>query len=92
MAMVISESELLEALASSLSTKGAAEARTLRDLQRETGIGDKRLRRALCAMQDDGLLELHWVRRDGLNGRPQLVPAYALKQKSPKKSPRKPRR
>lgn len=89
-AVVITESEILDALAAA-TAGGPAEARTGPELQREFGIGEKRLRNALRLFNEAGRLEVHRVARMSLAGAQVLVPAYTIKP-APKASKKAPKR
>lgn len=74
--IVITEAEIRDALAE--ATNGPKEARTVQELVSDTGVAERRVRRALKALQIEGRLQAHTVRRPDLSGRMQPVPAYAI--------------
>lgn len=73
---MITESELLDALASASNTP--ADARSVHELVAATGLSEKRIRTALKILQRAGRLGVHRVTRTDLCGRPQQVPAYTI--------------
>lgn len=77
MATVITQNELLEALAQ--ANAAPAEARTVNELIALTGWEVKKVRAAIgkLAMQDR--IEVHRVKRTTISGLPISVPAYAIK-------------
>lgn len=86
--VTITESELLEALNTALGSTAPADALTFEDIRRETGIGEKRLRAALRAIQVDGRLRVHAVMRRDLAGRGIKVPAYTITPKAKRNAKR----
>lgn len=77
--VTITEGDLLDALVT--ASAAPEDARTVAEIQQTTGIGEKRLRRAMLALQSDGRLQVHRVVRRSLDGRAVLVPAYTVTPK-----------
>jgi DNA-binding transcriptional regulator PaaX len=73
---VITTDEILDALVT--ASTAPEDARTMAEIKQETGIGEKRLRRALVSIRDEGRLQVHHVVRRDLSGKPQKVPAYTI--------------
>lgn len=78
-AVRITAAELLDALAAALPGEGPANARTVQEIIRDTGLSPGRVRIALQSMQAAGRLELHRVTRPGIDGRAARVPAYTIR-------------
>lgn len=76
--IVISESEILEALAKAGSGSGPEDARTIRELEAATGIGHQRIRKALRIYQQKGRLVVHKAYRAALDGAFRHVPTYTI--------------
>lgn len=74
----ITEQDIHDALAASVAGNAPENARTLAEIQSMVAVGEKRLRRALGAIQAEGRLVVHKVMRRSLDGRPILVPAYTI--------------
>ncbi len=76
MATVITQNELLDALAK--ANAAPAEARTVRELAEFTGWPEKRIRDAIgkLAMQDR--IAVHQVKRTRINGQSNTVAAYTI--------------
>lgn len=76
MATVITQAELLEALAQ--ANAAPAEARTVNELEVLTGWNKHRIRDAIgkLAMQDR--IVVHQVKRRQIDGNMRTVPAYAI--------------
>ena len=72
----ITESELLDALAASVSGRGPEEAKTVLEIAAATGITEKRVRRALGWWKARGRLAVHRVLRPRLDD--TLVPVSAF--------------
>lgn len=77
--IVITEAELLDALAEAARGVEPSEARTGPELMAATGFPEKRLRAALKALQAQGRLDVHQVTRQSLDGRAIRVPAYTVR-------------
>lgn len=80
MATGITQAELLEALAAAACGSAPEEAKTMKQLRRETGFSEKRVREALEAMQDAGRLQVHFITKPRVDGKPQPVPAYTVRR------------
>lgn len=78
MASSITESELLAALASAVTSDAPEDARTAQELSRETGIPVTRVRVGLQALQRDNRLMVHPVMRRRIDGAGSIVPAYTV--------------
>lgn len=78
--MKITETELLEALATALqpTSKAAANAWTMNELVAATGCSSKTIARALNRLKVDGRLVMERVTRQDLMGRSSPVPAYRI--------------
>jgi hypothetical protein len=74
--IAITENELLAAL--TVTTDAPDNAKTVRELVKETGLPKNRIKQALFQFQDEERLIVHQVLRVGLDGRPRPVPAYAV--------------
>lgn len=74
----ITEAELLAAFAAATDTP--SNAKTIRELVRETGLPKNRVKQALERWQDEGCLLVYQVLRPGLDGRMRPVPAYAVRK------------
>lgn len=91
MAGMITESELLDALAAAMPGKGPESARTVDEIVRASKISATRVRDALHELATQSRLVVHQVSRPRLDGRLTLVPAYEILPPV-KKSPRASRR
>lgn len=80
MAISITESELLEALAHS-QRPGEDGARTVQEMAADTGLSDERVRKAMAAFQRQGRLTVYRVRRTAIDGSLRVVPAYSITKK-----------
>ncbi len=80
MAIVITEAELLDALAAAQPGKGPANALTVSEMQRAmtVRIGSERIHKALRELQSQGRLLVHRVSRMRLDGQMGPVPAYEV--------------
>ena len=78
--MRVTTDDLLDALRDALTVKPGDDAPTSLELQAATGLAERKLRRALAAVQAEGRLEVVMVRRVDLAGRVQSVPGYRLKK------------
>jgi hypothetical protein len=76
--LTITEAELLDALAQSVSGTAPENAQTISEMMAATGLGEKRMRRALAALKATGRLQAHSVPRESLDGRPIRVPAFTI--------------
>jgi len=74
--MHITESELLEALAS--ASTAPDDARTVQEMVAATGYGEDKIRRALKVFHASGRLVPHRVRRVAIDGRNGIVSAYTI--------------
>lgn len=81
MSVSITETELLEALATS-QHPGVEGARTVREIAGETGLSIGMIRTALQTLQAQGRLSVYRVYRPGICGVMRAMPAYTI---SPKK-------
>jgi alkylated DNA nucleotide flippase Atl1 len=72
----ITEAEILEALA--VANAGPSDARTLNEIAAASGIGERRVHRALLAFKAEGRLSVHRVTREGIDGRRTSVPGYTI--------------
>lgn len=79
----VTEADLLAALET--ASDAPEDARTVLEIREATGIGEKRLRRAMTALRDEGRLMLHKVVRRALDGKAIMVPAYTIAPKKAKK-------
>lgn len=79
--------ELVDALVEAMGTPTTTPDGffTVRELARESGRREERVRRALQVLADEGRLEVQRVRRHALDGRLGVVPAYRVRP-APKKS------
>jgi hypothetical protein len=84
MATVITQNELLDALAQ--ANAAPAEARTVVELAKLTGWTKDRIKDAIgkLAMQDR--IDVHRVKRTAIDGKATSVPAYTIKP-APKRKP-----
>jgi hypothetical protein len=78
MASVITETELLDALAQAVVGNGPADARTSAEIRQATGLSEKRVVGALHVLANQGRLQVHRVARRALDGRTIVVPAYTI--------------
>jgi DNA-binding transcriptional regulator PaaX len=76
--IAISESELLEAIATAGVGAGPEEARTVAELCDTIGTGHLRVRKGLHLLKKAGRLQVHRVLREGLDGRLSTVAAYTI--------------
>lgn len=76
--VVITQNEILDALAAAYPTRGPKEALTLSELESATEIPIRRLRAALQQLNRQGRLGVHKVRRPALDGRMAVVPGYTI--------------
>ena len=76
--MKITESELLEALARSMTGVGDVDARTGPEISEATGIPVQRVRTALKRAQTDGRLNTHRVVRRSISGAQMIVVGYTI--------------
>lgn len=74
--IVITEGDLLDALAS--ASTAPEDARTMAQLSLETGMGVRKLTAAMHALNAAGRLRVHRVSKIALDGRRSLVPAYTI--------------
>lgn len=77
--IVISDSEIMQALTAASGGSGPDEARTVAELCQITKQTDTRVRSALKQLKLSGRLELHRVRRESLDGRMAVVTGYTVK-------------
>jgi transcription initiation factor IIE alpha subunit len=66
--IVITESEILDALAAAAPGRGPKEARTILEMEEETGIDARKIRRALRLLKANNRLATHRIQRERLNG------------------------
>lgn len=78
MASVITQNELLEALAAAVPSGGPADARTVGEMSAETGLQEFKIRQALKILLTQQRLTAHRVHRDSIDGRKMSVPAYTI--------------
>ena len=76
--IVITQSDLLDALAAASTGSAPEDARTLTELAAEAGISKERARKGLHALQLQRRLVVHRVPRLDLAGRAALLPAYTI--------------
>jgi hypothetical protein len=74
----ISEAELLEALASSLHSKGPDEAETALGISDRTGFSYKAVRKALAILAGQGRLRRHTILKETLDGRTTPVIGFTV--------------
>lgn len=79
--VVISEADILDALAAAAPGDGPKEARTLRELARDQRISERRVREALRVLQQQGRLKPHKVNRPRLDGSPFTCTAFTITPK-----------
>lgn len=84
MAIEITESELLSALASAYGAEPEG-AKTTRELCAELGLPKSRVQKALQAVQAQGRLVVHHLRRPDLAGRMGWVVGYTISPPPKKK-------
>ena len=75
---IITEADLLEALATAVPGKGPDEARTTREIMRETGLGEHSVQRGLRILSECGRLGVHRVTRRSFDGRWVQVQGYTV--------------
>lgn len=73
---VITQAELLDALAEAMGSRGPAEAKTIMEITRATGLGEKRIRAALQSLKEAGRLRKHRILRPRLDD--VLVPVWGF--------------
>lgn len=66
--IAITESELLDALALAVPSKGPDAAKTLKEIAQASGLDERKVRTALQQLQAQGRLQTHKIRRARLNG------------------------
>lgn len=76
--IVITESEIVQALSAAAAGQGPEEARTVAELMADTGLSVEKIRNALKAMQSAGRLTVHSVKRPALDGTMRHAPAYTV--------------
>ena len=74
----ITEAEILNALAAAASGNAPSEAKTMTELQDETGVSPLKVQRALKEYQKQGRLAAHRVQRAAIDGTLRWVPAYTI--------------
>ena len=79
----VTESELPAELRASLAPDVPAEAVTIAELCAEFRVGKRAIQARLKALHEEGRLAVYRVRRIDQSGRPQMVPAYAIKPAPP---------
>lgn len=85
--VTVTHAELLDALAAATKSTAPEDAKTTPELCEALGLSGARVRKALAAMQAQGRLIVHNVRRPNISGRITVVPAYTIAPapKKPKK-------
>lgn len=76
--IVITESEVLDAIAHASRGSAPADARTVDELVQATGRPVSAIRRGLKALHLQGRLGIHQVDRTRIDGRRCLSPAYTV--------------
>lgn len=77
----ITEAEILDAIAATARGSGPKEARTLTEIAEASGMGDKRVRRALKQLKAQGRLVRHVVMRPRLDDTLFPCSAFTIKPK-----------
>ena len=77
----ITEAELLDALAASIGGIGPTDALTVSEMEQDTGLSVKMIRRALQQANREGRLVPHRVMRRAMDGRASIVPGYTITPK-----------
>lgn len=75
--VVITQAELLEALATAAHGDAPEDAKTVHELT-TPAISVRRVRDSLRILQAQGRLQVHRVVRPALDGRASIVPAYTI--------------
>jgi alkylated DNA nucleotide flippase Atl1 len=76
--MKITEAELFDALERAAHGDGPEDARTMMEMARAAGVGERQTRRALHVLNAEGRLVVHRVIRTALDGRRAQVAAYTI--------------
>lgn len=76
--IVITEADLLDALAAAAPGRGPTAAKTVMEMSWEMERHERTVRQALARLKRDGRLVLHSVIREGLDGRNCRVTAYTI--------------
>lgn len=82
MTIQITESEVQEALAAAITGNAPHEARTLREIVADTGLGQRAVINALRWFQSRGRLQVYSVHRPALDGAMRTAPAYVIRPES----------
>ena len=77
--LVVTESELLEALVAAMPGTAPEDAMTARELAESVGMSKDWVGKCLRRFQAAGRLVVHQVRRHDLAGREQVLPAYTIR-------------
>lgn len=80
--MKVTQDDLLDALRQALTTPVAGEGLTGPELAQAMGCSISTARDALRGLQAEGRLEVVNVRRQRIDGRTMMVPAYRIKGKA----------
>ena len=78
MNIVITENEIVAALAEAARGSTPDEARTVTEMSASTGFGTEKVRKALKQVQATGRLTVHQVKRVALDGALRTAPAYTI--------------
>lgn len=76
--IVITEAEILDALAAAAKGTGPKSAKTIAEMADDTRRSLPKVRTALARLKRDGRLVVHQVIREGLDGRQCRVSAYTI--------------
>jgi predicted ArsR family transcriptional regulator len=79
----VTESELLAELRAALAPEVPADALTIAELCASLGLGKRSIQERLKVLHEEGRLAVYRVRRIDQSGRPQMIPAYAIKPAPP---------
>lgn len=77
-AIAITESELLDALAAAVPSKGPDDAKTLKEIAQASGLDERKVRVALQQLQAQGRLQTHRIQRERLNGHPMTYVGFTI--------------
>lgn len=80
----ITETDILEALADSVSGTGPEGAKTTTEMASETGLSHVRIIKALHVVKGEGRLVVHRVLRRSLDGKLKPTSAYTIAPKKRK--------
>ena len=76
--LTITESELIDALASATKSEAPEDARTAHQLARAAGVPESRIMKTLRVLNEEGRVVPHRVPHIALDGRRTTVPAYTI--------------